>query len=226
MSAVKKIATPTGIQGTKAELGQRALKEKRLLKQLVSALSGPDRSLRSLAAGALHEVACASPQLLLPHGAALIDALDRPEVHTRWETLGVLETLATVDTRLVEKAVPAAIECLHDTESIVVRIAAYRLLAAWGSTTEVRAARIWPLLSDAARIYHGDSEYGAMLGGVVTLLEGAAGDDIKWAAAELFHSDLTNPDRSVSRRAKRIAQLKPKRKPAKKKAPAKKPAAK
>jgi hypothetical protein len=209
--ATKKAPIDVDAEGGKAALGRHALTNKKVMKSLLDALGGPDRAQRSLAAGALHEVACTEPKALVPYGDALVDALDRPEVHTRWEVLGVLEELVAVDTRLVEKAVPAAIECLHDTESAVVRVAAYRLLATFGATTERRAARVWPLLSDAARIYHGDPEYSAMLAAVVKLLEGAAGDPVKKAAAELFESDLTSPDRSVSRRAKRIAALKPKR---------------
>lgn len=200
-----------GLSGSKADLGHGALKDKKLLKQLIDALGGPDRTQRSLAAGALHEVACEDPKALAPHGEALIDALERPEVHTRWEILGVLEELATVDTRLVEKAIPAAVECMHDTESAVVRTAAFKVLAAWGSTTALRADRIWPLLSDAARIYHGDPEYPAMLAGIVRLLEGEASNSIKRAAADLFEPDASNPDRAIGRRAARIVAISPRR---------------
>ncbi|TLM66513.1 MAG: hypothetical protein FDZ70_10450, partial [Actinobacteria bacterium] len=215
MSATKKSVPPEPIGGDKAELGQRALKDKKLLKQLVAALSGEDRAQRSLAAEVLHDVACSEPRLLQPHGTEFIDALLRPEARTRWETLDVLTEMVAVDTRLVEKALSDAIECMHDEESSVVRTSACRMLAAWGATTETRAAKIWPLLAEASRAYHGDPEYGPMLAGVVTLVEGAAGDEVKWAAAELFENDVTDPDRGVARRAKRIAQLRPKRKPAK-----------
>lgn len=211
MVTKKTTAAKTGLEGDKTELGRRALKEKRLLKSLVAALGGSDRPKRSLAASALHEVACAEPKALLPHGEALVDALERPEPQTRWEILGVLEELVAADTRLVEKAITATVECLHDGESARVRVAAFRVLAAWGATTERRADRVWPLLSDAVRIYHGDPEYGAFLAGVVTLLEGAASDRVKREAAALFEPDIGDPDRAVTRRARQIVALKPKR---------------
>lgn len=211
MTARKTTAIDIGLEGDKAELGLRALTDKRLLKALVDSLGGPDRAKRSLAAGALHEVACSAPKSLAPFGESLVDALSRPEVHTRWEVLGVLEEMVGADTRLVERAIPAAVECLHDTESAVVRVAAFRMLAVIGATTERRAERIWPLLSDAARIYHGDPEYGAMLAGVVRLLEGAASDAVKKEAAALFEPDAADPDRSVARRARQILALKPRR---------------
>ncbi len=123
----------------------------------------------------------------------------------------MLGELVAVDTRLVEKAVTPVVECLHDGESARVRVAAFRVLARWGATTERRADRVWPLMSDATRIYHGDPEYGAFLAGVVTLLEGAASDQVKKDAAVLFEPDAGDPDRAVARRARQIVALKPKR---------------
>lgn len=209
MSARKKVEID--FEADKAEIAARAVEDARVLDALVDALAGPDRARRQSAATVLHDVACANARSLVVHGPALADALNRPEVQTRWEVLGVMEELAAVDARVIDRALPQVTECLHDTESSVVRTAAFRVLSAFGATTATRASKVWPLLSDAARIYHGNSEYGAILGGVVRLMEGEAPDDVKKAAVELFEPDIGNPAKAVSRRAKQIVALAPKK---------------
>ncbi len=90
-------------------------------------------------------VAAEKPALLKPYAPELADALHRPESQTRWEVLGTFEVLVPVDARLVDKALPAAETALHDEESGVVRLAAFRLLCTYGATTAHRSERVWPL---------------------------------------------------------------------------------
>ena len=194
----------------KDELAEQAIRNAASLKKLVQALGGPERTERARAAEAVHEIACREPAVLKPLAGDLIDALDRPEVQTRWEILGALEELVAVDARLLDKALEAATVSLHDAESGVVRVAAFRMLAAYGATTARRAERVWPLLDEAIRAYHGDAEYPAMLAAVVTLVEGAAPDDVRSAAADRFEADTTHPRTAISRRAKRVVARAPK----------------
>lgn len=195
----------------KDALAERALAEDGFLATLVRALAGSERTSRARAAEAVHEVACREPAALRPFGTELVDALDRPEVQTRWEILGALEELAGVDARLLDKAIAPATVSLHDAESGVVRVAAFRMLAAYGATTAKRAQRVWPLLDEAVRAYHGDAEYPAMLAAVVILVEGAAPEDVRAAAADRFEADVSHPRGTVSRRAKQVAARAPKR---------------
>ncbi len=203
-----------GIQldGDKAELAHKALGDDKYLAGLVYALGEPERRDRSRAAGILHEVSLLDAGKLVRHVGDLIDALDRPELQTRWEILGSLEELVGVNARLIDKALDPATVSLHDAESGVVRVAAFKLLAAYGATTARRAEKVWPLLDDAVRIYHGDSEYPAMLGAIVTLVEGAAPEAIQAAAADRFEPDVEDPKMAVRSRAKRIVALRPKKK--------------
>ena len=96
----------------------------------------------------------------------------------------MFERLVGVDARLVDKALAGAEAALHDEESGVVRLAAFRLLCAYGSTTEKRSERMWPLVDEAIRCYHGDAEFPAMLTSVFRLTSGNSSDEVKFAAAE------------------------------------------
>lgn len=191
----------------KAEVARLSVEDPASLASLVALLSQEDRQERIRAAGAVHEVALIAPAVLKPHVAQLVDALERPEPQTRWEVLGALEVLVAFDPRGVEKAVASASLALHDASSGVVRAAGFRMLASLGATTPTRSAKVWPLLDEALRCYHGDPEYPAMLGGLVLFCEGAASPEIKRAAATVVEADTNHPRSLVRRRAQRVALL-------------------
>jgi len=191
----------------KAEVARLAVEDPASLASLIALLAQEERHERIRAAGAVHEVALIAPAVLKPHVAELIDALERPEPQTRWEVLGALEALVPFDPRGVEKAVASASLALHDASSGVVRAAGFRMLAALGATTANRAGKVWPLLDEALRCYHGDPEYPAMLGGLVLLCEGAASPEIKRAAASVVEADANHPRSLVRRRAQRVVLL-------------------
>ncbi|MFR7651650.1 MAG: hypothetical protein ACLUYK_10420, partial [Eggerthella lenta] len=71
-------------------IAEEAFGNERKFKQLVGALSGPSRRERQNAAAALSFFAKDHPDLMIPFGAAVIDALNRPEAQTRWECLDIL----------------------------------------------------------------------------------------------------------------------------------------
>ena len=200
----------------KSELAERALTDPKLLAQLVAALAGEDRRSRQFAASVVNEVAQADGSLLKPYADELADALHRPESQTRWEVLGVFEDLVPVDARLVDRALPGAETALHDEESGTVRLAAFRLLTSYGATTAHRSDRVWPVLSDAIRCYHGDAEFPAMLSGVYKMVSGNASDEVKTAAAEIMAFDAENGKGLLKRRASRIVACAPKKRRKKK----------
>jgi hypothetical protein len=201
----------------KADVAESALHDPMVLADVVTALGGESRRMRQLAASAVHEVAIHQPVLLKPYADELADALHRPESQTRWEVLGTFEKLVPVDARLVDRALGGAEAALHDEESGVVRLAAFRLLSSYGATTARRSERVWPLLSEAIRCYHGDAEFHAMLSGVYRMVSGNASDEVKLAAAEIMAFDAENAKGLLKRRAQRIVSCKPKKGRAKKK---------
>ena len=69
------------------------------------------------------------------------------------------------------------------------RLAAFRLLCTYGATTAHRSERVWPLIDEAIRCYHGDAEFPAMLVSVLALVQGAATDEVKIAAADRMEFD-------------------------------------
>ncbi|MBI5231913.1 MAG: hypothetical protein HY876_07090 [Coriobacteriales bacterium] len=188
-----------------------ALTDATLLEEIVDALAGEDRRGRQAAARAVHGIAIHDPALLKPYAPELADALHRPESQTRWEVLGAFEKLVPLDARCVDKALDGAESALHDEESGVVRLAAFRLLAAYGATTATRSERVWPLLDEAVRVYHGDAEFPAMLSGVYRLVNGNSSDEVKRSAAERMSFDADNAKGLVARRARRICDCAPRK---------------
>lgn len=195
----------------KEELAAKAAKSKKVMGVLLEALSGDSRTQRVAAARALHALAIKEPSALKTCGAELADALERPEAQTRWEILGTLEKVVAVDARVADKAIAPATTALHDAESGVVRLAAFRLLAAYGATTARRSEKVWPLIDEAIRVYHGDPEFPAMLIGVIRLVSGDAADEVKLAAAERMLFDAEHAKGLIGQRARRIVACAPKK---------------
>ena len=101
-------------------IAEEAFGNERKFKQLVGALSGPSRRERQNAAAALSFFAKDHPDLMIPFGAAVIDALNRPEAQTRWPVrLAAMRFLcklgATTENRSerVWPLVDEAIQCYH-----------------------------------------------------------------------------------------------------------------
>lgn len=190
--------------GNKSTISEAARTDTALLAEVVGALAGEDRRARQFAASVVHEIALHEPVLLKPYADDLADALHRPESQTRWEVLGTFDNLVPVDARLVDRALGGAEAALHDEESGVVRLAAFRLMTSYGATTAKRSERVWPLISEAIRCYHGDPEFPAMLSGVYRMVSGNASDEVKLAAAEIMRFDAENAKGLLRRRAERI----------------------
>jgi hypothetical protein len=203
-------------QDDKHKIAEKALTDESLLAELVAALGGEDRRYRQFSASTVHEVALHQPALLKPYSEELADALHRPESQTRWEVLGVFDKLVGVDARCADKALGGAETALHDEESGTVRLAAFRLLTSYGATTAKRSERVWPLIAEAVRCYHGDAEFPAMMSGLYRMVSGAASDEVKLAAAELMAFDAENGKGLLKRRASRIVECAPKKRGRKK----------
>ena len=82
-------------QLTDEELAQLQLAEENenAVDRLVKELGCPTRRIRQFAARVLHLLAERDPQRVVPCVPALIEALDRPEAQTRWESLDALTAL-------------------------------------------------------------------------------------------------------------------------------------
>lgn len=218
MSPVQAVIVDGKLVGTKEDIAERAVANKKVRAKVVDTLSVEDRAQRILAARVVHTIAIEQPSLVKDYPDALADALERPEAQTRWETLGALEKIVDTDARVVDRALDGTTAALHDEDSGVVRLAAFRLLATYGATTETRSERVWPLLDEAIRVYHGDSEFPQMLTGLIKLVSGNASDDVREAAAETMSFDAEHSKGLTGRRAKQVVSCRPKKRRRKKKA--------
>lgn len=140
---------------------------------LVSALAGARRRSRQDAAHQIAQIAHRNPQELLPFAEDLIDALYRPEAHTRWEVFDALGELVLLDADAVADGYDGAEASLFDESSATVRLGAFRFLCRLGASSPERSDAVWHILDEAIQCYHGNPEYRDML---IALLEYARGD--------------------------------------------------
>jgi hypothetical protein len=189
------------------EEAQHAARNKRVMSKLVTRLSDDSKVTRAKTAKLVHDASCIDATRLEPHIDQLVGALEYHESQTRWETLGALEEIALVKPMWLDKAVVPATHCLHDEDSSVVRLAAFRVLAFYGASSKRRAEKVWPLLDEALRCYHGDSEYPGMLNALAVMVEGKAPDDVQEEAALLVEPDCSHPKAGIARGAKRVFSI-------------------
>ena len=173
-------------QNTK-ELAVEVLKAEGMLEGIVAALAGPSRRVRQNASSVLAQVAKIDPEKLAPHADEFIDALNRPEAQTRWESLDVLTELVPIDSRACDKALAGA-------------------EAALGSTTENRSMKVWPLLDEAIQCYHGDYEYQDMLIALISFADGKIAPEVKEGLAERVKFDAEHGKGALKRRSQQIIE--------------------
>ena len=172
--------------------------------QLTEALAGASRRDRQNAATELAKIAKSDPQSLVEYGAAFVDALNRPEAQTRWECLDILTVLVDFDSRLCDKAIPAADTALFDEENGPVRVAATRFLCKLGATTENRSDKVWNLIDEGIQCYHGDLEFPDMLAAVTEFSKGKLSPAVKKALADRMAFDADNTKGPIGNRARQI----------------------
>lgn len=190
-------------QSTK-DLAAQVLQSKNLLNTVVSALSGATRRDRQNASSVLAQIAKIDPEALVPYTNDFIDALNRPEAQTRWESLDVLTELVPLESRSCDKALPGAETALFDEDNGFVRLSALRFLCALGATTENRSQKVWPLLDEAIQCYHGDYEYQDMLSAIVLFSEGKLAPEVKQGLIDRVLFDAEHSKGSLKRRSQQI----------------------
>lgn len=190
-------------QSTK-DLAAQVLQSKNLLNTVVSALSGATRRDRQNASSVLAQIAKIDPEALVPYTNDFIDALNRPEAQTRWESLDVLTELVPLESRSCDKALPGAETALFDEDNGFVRLSALRFLCTLGATTENRSQKVWPLLDEAIQCYHGDYEYQDMLSAIVLFSEGKLAPEVKQGLIDRVSFDAEHSKGSLKRRSQQI----------------------
>lgn len=185
-------------------LADEALKGDDKLEKLVEALALKSRRERQMSASALYLVAKSEPEKLAPHIDAFIDALNRPEAQTRWESLETLTIMVDFDARTCGKALAEAETCLFDEESGPVRLAAMRFLCKYGATTANRSDKVWPLIDEGIQCYHGDLEFNDMLNALTEFSTGKLSDDVRKSFEERMTFDANNGKGSLKKRAQAI----------------------
>ena len=178
-------------------------------KKLAEALGHKSRVTREFASQVKVELARADADLLQDFAADIVDALNRPEVLTRYSMIEVIGELAQNNPEVILDAYELLQECLYDEDSGTVRLYAFRVLARYGATDPERSVKVWPDLSMALRCFHGDSEFMAMMSELIFMLAGNSDQQVKEAAVELFAFDAENARGEMRKKAETIATFAP-----------------
>ena len=194
----------TDISTEIAKAGKAALLNDDILNHLFDELNGDSRRNRQNAAAALNVVAKEDPERVAKNADDFVDALDRDEARTRWESLEVLTRIVSVNSRVCDKAVDGAESSLFDEDSGPVRLAAMRFLCKLGGTTEKRSERVWPLIDEGIQCYHGDVEFNDMLNAVAEFATGKLSEHVKEALVERMSFDAHNGRGALKRKAQTI----------------------
>lgn len=186
------------------ETAQQAIGSEKMREEFVADLSGSSRRARQDAAAVFAQIAKVDPEILVPYIDDFIDALKRPEVQTRWESLEVLTTLVPLASKSCDKALADAETALFDEENGFVRLAALRFLCKLGATTAMRSEKVWPLLDEAIQCYHGDYEYQDMLIALIGFSEGKIAPSVKEGLKERMAFDAEKSKGALKRRSQQI----------------------
>lgn len=181
-----------------------AVADKKLLKQHVENLESTSRRERQNSAAVLAEVARIDVDLVVPYGNELVEALERPEAQTRWESLDALTEVCAKDSRVCDKALTGAENALYDEDSGPLRLAAMRFLCTLGATTENRSEKVWPLVDEGIQCYHGDVEFNEMLLALIDFSAGKLAPSVKKELAARMKFDAENGKGTLGKRATQI----------------------
>lgn len=176
------------------------------LQETVACLEGSSRRDRQKAASVICALSKTKPEVLAPYIGDMVDALNRPEIQTRWECLEALTRMVSVDSRACDKAVEGAEIALFDEGNDLLHLAAMRFLCALGTTTEKRCDRIWPLIDEGMQCYHGDPAFQDMLVAVIDFSKGKITDKAKAGLKERVAFDAENASGALGVRAKQIIE--------------------
>ena len=188
------------------DTAEKAIKNETFLQKLVSELEGSSRRDRQMAASVMAAVSRLDPEKLVPYIGDLIDALNRPEAQTRWESLEALANMVSIDSRACDRAMNGAEAALFDEDNGLLRLAAMRFLCKLGATTEKRSEKVWPLIDEAVQCYHGDPEFQEMLVAIIEFSSGKLDKDVKQQLGERMTFDATNGKGALKHRAAQILE--------------------
>lgn len=196
-------------QEEREKAADEALKDQGAMDDIMELLGGTNRLKRQKAASTVAIISNKDAKALLPYAEEVAEALSRPEAQTRWEVLEAFTSMIAVDPEAASKVQEAAEDALYDDESGMLRYTAFRYFAKLAATSRERAARIWPLLDEALKCFHGDPEFAGMLDAVVDLLQtGDVDAATRSAIAKSMSFDAQSGSKSpLASRARHIIEL-------------------
>ncbi len=186
------------------ETAAHATRNKRVMKRLVSLLSGSSRVQRQHAAMTIALAAADEPDSLTGYKGEVADALNRPESQTRWECLNALCELVRAGETFDEGILQSVEDALYDEDSGIVREGAFRFFCTYGAQNAKASDYVWPYLDEAIQCYHGDPEFADMLSSLLEFAEGKISSKTRKALTERMSFDAENAKGTLRMRAEQI----------------------
>lgn len=186
------------------KLADECANNDKLLKEVVEQLEGSSRRNRQRAASVISALSKNDPDKLAPYVADMVDALERPEIQTRWECLEALTRMVPVDSRACDKGIKGAETALFDEGNDLLHLAAMRFLCALGATTEKRCEKVWPLIDEGMQCYHGDPAFQDMLVAIIGFSKGKITDEAKAGLAKRVAFDAEKGQGVLGTRSSQI----------------------
>ena len=171
------------IKAQREQLARIALDNSDLLDELFARLESSSRRERQNAAATLSAVASFDPQAVFSRIDAFVNALDRPEAQTRWESLEVLIHFLSLDPDSCDKA-----------------------LCKYGELSQEHSLQVWPLLDEAIQCYHGDLEFQDMLIAVISFSESDLADSVRDELKDRMEFDAKHGRGVLKKRAQLIIE--------------------
>lgn len=199
----KRIVIDNGI--AREDYAACALEDEEILGAFFESLRGNGRRIRQFSAAVIAVIAHENPEVVVPYIADLIDALDKPEAQTRWESLEALCALVPyLDEGVCADTVAGAEVSLDDEESGIARYKAFKYLCCLGAHSPRLSEMVWPSIDEAVQCYHGDPEFQDMLNELIAFARGDIDAGVKERLAARMSFDATNGKGALKRRAEAI----------------------
>ena len=192
------------IKAQKEQLAALAIERPELFEGLLERMAGSSRRNRQNAASVLAIVAAKEPNMVMPHLQLFIDALEKPEAQTKWESIDALTALLPAGLEVSDSLLDSIEDALFDEDSGSLRLAAMRFVCAYGAMGESAAKGCWPLIDEALQCYHGDSEFQDMLLAVTAFSESDLPEDVANALRERMAFDAQRARGALKKRAQMI----------------------
>ncbi len=136
-------------------LAARCVNTPAIIEQVVAGLTYPDPAIIADCADVLADVAQSRPDLVTPHGDAVVPLLDHPANKVRWQAMQIVALIASRRPDLVGPLLPRLMATIEADTSVIARDKATDAIASFAGTSPDAALEATPYLLEVLTIANG-----------------------------------------------------------------------